>query len=153
MRGYGMARWAMAMALAGLAVWCGPLSAAPQDSPAQASSQEATPSSASSRGAYLVEHVAMCGQCHTPRGLDGELDRSRWLEGSPVLIPNPFPERSWAYRAPGIGGLVGYTEEEAVRLLTTGVARDGQPADAPMPPFRMSQEDAQAVVDYLVSLR
>ena len=36
------------------------------------------------RGKYIVEDVAMCGTCHTPRLSNGELDRSRWLAGAPV---------------------------------------------------------------------
>ena len=36
------------------------------------------------RGKYLVEGVAMCGQCHTPRDSHGNLDRTRWLQGAPV---------------------------------------------------------------------
>src|SRR5271157_3162462 len=36
------------------------------------------------RGKYLVESVAVCGQCHTPRDSDGNPDRRRWLQGGPV---------------------------------------------------------------------
>src|SRR5271170_326525 len=36
------------------------------------------------RGKYLVESVAICGQCHTPRDGNGNLDRARWLQGAPV---------------------------------------------------------------------
>ena len=36
------------------------------------------------RGKYLVEGVAMCGQCHTPRDSEGHLDHSKWLQGAPV---------------------------------------------------------------------
>src|SRR5450755_2097206 len=36
------------------------------------------------RGKYIVESVAVCGQCHTPRDSNGNLDRARWLQGAPV---------------------------------------------------------------------
>ena len=36
------------------------------------------------RGKYIVERVAMCGQCHTPRDTDGTPERARWLQGAPV---------------------------------------------------------------------
>jgi mono/diheme cytochrome c family protein len=39
-----------------------------------------------------------------------------------------------------------------IRLLTTGVWRDGQRLRPPMPQFRMSREDAESVVAYLRSL-
>ena len=33
------------------------------------------------RGEYLVRSVAGCGECHTPRDAQGNLDRSQWLAG------------------------------------------------------------------------
>ena len=35
------------------------------------------------RGRYLVEALAHCAECHTPRNALGGLDRSRWLSGAP----------------------------------------------------------------------
>lgn len=35
------------------------------------------------RGRYLVEALAHCGECHTPRSALGGLDRSQWLAGAP----------------------------------------------------------------------
>jgi len=35
------------------------------------------------RGRYLVEALAHCGECHTPRGPLGGLDRANWLQGAP----------------------------------------------------------------------
>ncbi|MGH7899992.1 MAG: hypothetical protein ACREQQ_18700, partial [Candidatus Binatia bacterium] len=46
-----------------------------------AASQGAGSRAAIERGRYLVESVAMCQECHTPRDDKGELDRSRWLRG------------------------------------------------------------------------
>ena len=34
------------------------------------------------RGKYLVDHVLMCGVCHTPTGADGQPDMSKYLAGS-----------------------------------------------------------------------
>jgi hypothetical protein len=39
-----------------------------------------------------------------------------------------------------------------IKLLTTGIWRDGKPLRAPMPQFRMNRSDAEAVVAYLRSL-
>jgi mono/diheme cytochrome c family protein len=104
------------------------------------------------RGQYLVEHVAMCVQCHTPRNAQGELDRTRLLQGAPVPVPAPFPTLQWAFEAPRIAGLPGWLTEDAVRLLQTGRSARGYAPRPPMPPFRMTQEDAAAVVAYLKSL-
>lgn len=35
------------------------------------------------RGAYLVRHLGHCGECHTPRGQFGVLERDRALTGNP----------------------------------------------------------------------
>src|SRR5215470_17411771 len=104
------------------------------------------------RGQYLVEHVALCVQCHTPRNAQGELDRSRLLQGAPIPVPRPFPTSQWAFEAPRIAGLPGWMAEDAVRLLQTGRSAQGYAPRPPMPPFRMTQEDAAAVVAYLKSL-
>jgi len=35
------------------------------------------------RGRYLVEAMGHCGECHTPRGALGAMDRTAWLSGAP----------------------------------------------------------------------
>ena len=104
------------------------------------------------RGRYLVENIAMCGQCHTPRDGRGDLIRSQWLKGATIPVSNPLPDRLWADFAPRIAGLPQYSDDQALRLLTEGIARTGKPLRNPMPPFRMSGEDARDVVAYLRSL-
>src|ERR1017187_5324590 len=52
------------------------------------------------RGKYLVESVAVCGQCHTPRDSRGELDRSRWLQGAPVPWMPARPDSDWPLNPP-----------------------------------------------------
>ena len=54
------------------------------------------------RGRYLVEEVAKCPECHTPRNARGELDRGAWLEGAPIWIMPVSPMRNWADRAPAL---------------------------------------------------
>lgn len=106
-----------------------------------------------SRGKYIVEDVAMCVECHTPRDDKGRLIEGENLKGAPVPVKPPeYPQMKWALRAPDIAGMIGYTEQEGVRLLTSGETRDGRVPDPPMPPFRMSVRDAEAVVAYLKSL-
>jgi mono/diheme cytochrome c family protein len=43
------------------------------------------------RGEYLVRHVAMCVQCHTPRDPQGRLDETHLLQGASMPVPSPFP--------------------------------------------------------------
>jgi hypothetical protein len=106
------------------------------------------------RGKYLVLHVAMCVQCHTPRNDQGELDQSRLLQGAPVPIKSPFPSQTWAFEAPKIAGLPGgWTEADLIHLLQTGKGPRGRVPQPPMPPFRLSQADATAIAAYLKSLQ
>lgn len=111
-----------------------------------------TPPPDPAHGQYLVEDVAMCVQCHSPRTEGGTIIRSQLLEGAAIPVASP-PGEYWAIYAPRIAGLQQYSDEQALTLLTTGIARTGKPLRAPMPPFRMSPQDARDIIAYLRSLR
>ncbi len=73
----------------------------------------AAPTPKLERGRYIVEALAHCAECHTPRNALGGLQRGSWLGGAPNpegkgLIPNITP-----------GGLT-WTEAEIAEYLTTG---------------------------------
>ncbi len=106
-------------------------------------------------GRYLVDRVAQCPECHTPRDAGGGLVADQYLQGAPVPVKAPpFPSVRWAFQAPNIAGLTGYPDADEMNLLTTGIVlRTGQPPTPPMPRFRMTREDAQAVIAYLRSLK
>ena len=106
-----------------------------------------------SRGRYIVEDVAMCGTCHTPRLANGELDRSRWLAGAPVPYLPAQPVSHWPINAPRLAGTPPANDAGMITLLTTAVWIDGKPLDDPMPKFHMTRSDAEAVLAYLKSLR
>ncbi len=55
--------------------------------PARAQQTTARPANNNliARGKYLVENVAMCTQCHTPRDSSGKFDRTQWLQGGPLF--------------------------------------------------------------------
>lgn len=104
------------------------------------------------RGQYIVEGVAMCATCHTPRLADGQLDRSRWLAGAPVPYQPSQPTANWPMVAPRIAGQTPANMDGMVTLLTTGIWTDGKPLRDPMPKFKMTKADAEAVVAYLKSV-
>lgn len=104
------------------------------------------------RGKYIVEGVAMCGQCHTPRDSNGNLEQNHALEGAAVILGPPNPDPNWPLKAPRIGGNPPASDEDMVKLLTTGIWTDGKPLRFPMMPFRMNEADARAVVAYLKSM-
>ena len=104
-------------------------------------------------GKYIVEQVAMCVQCHTPRSQSGQLLLTRYLHGAPIPVAPPANlQIDWAYKAPAIAGLPGYTRQDGIKLLMEGITPDGRMPKAPMPKFRLTRTDAEAVVDYLKSI-
>ncbi|MBS0563420.1 MAG: cytochrome c [Proteobacteria bacterium] len=54
------------------------------------------------RGRYLVEGLGHCGECHTPRGPLGGMERDHWLAGAPIpgakgRFPNITPAKlTWS---------------------------------------------------------
>jgi len=101
------------------------------------------------RGRYLVERVAMCGECHSTRDQAGAIVPETRLHGGPLPVRVPWAA-DWPLQVPRIAGLPGYTDIEALRLLTEGaIKRNGSPARAPMPRFRMTAEDAADVIAFL----
>jgi mono/diheme cytochrome c family protein len=105
------------------------------------------------RGRYIVENVAMCELCHTPRDENGNVRKDRWLQGGPAQLRPSYPSPFWAIVEPKIGGGPPGSDADFIRLLTTGISRTGAPPNPPMPPFRMTRADAEAVLAYLKSLR
>jgi len=100
-------------------------------------------------GRYLVEHVAMCIECHSGRDARGGIVQSERFLGAPIPFAPPWPN-DWAMRAPRNRGLPGYTDELALRLLTEGaIGRNGEQLRPPMPRFRMSVQDAADVIAYM----
>jgi mono/diheme cytochrome c family protein len=103
-------------------------------------------------GRYLVEVVAKCPECHTPRKPDGELDGTAWLRGAPIWIRPVAPISNWADQAPALAGLPSFTEEQAERVLEDGTGPNGEALRPPMHIYHMSPPDARAIVAYLKSL-
>lgn len=121
------------------------------NSPAQA------PKSGIERGRYLVEHVSLCGDCHTPRNSIGVPNRSMYLAGASKKIgplgqavPNITPDKET-----GIGD---WKREDIVEVLLTGTKPDldniqGLMAEVIEHGYKsMTKEDTLAIADYLKSV-
>jgi mono/diheme cytochrome c family protein len=104
------------------------------------------------RGRYIVQQVGLCGDCHTPRDNKGMSVEANALEGAPILFKPTIPMPKWGEIAPPIAGLPGFTDDQAITFLTTGKDTSGKYAAPPMPPYRLSRSDAEAVVAYLRSV-
>lgn len=102
------------------------------------------------RGRYLVEGLAHCGECHTPRNALGGLDRSAWLSGA----PNP----SGKGRIPGITpAQLKWSEAELLEYLTSGFTPEydsagGKMADVVTNLAKLPESDRAAIVAYLQAL-
>ena len=105
------------------------------------------------RGKYLVEDIGACADCHTPMNEKGEFIKEKHLQGATLFFKPLVPVPNWADKSANIAGLPGWTDADAIKFFTTGLAANGLPARPPMPQYRYSQEDAKAVVAYLRSLK
>ncbi|QWP76571.1 c-type cytochrome [Lysobacter sp. K5869] len=102
------------------------------------------------RGEYLVETLGHCGECHSPRGWLGQVDRSRPLAGNdalgrvaaPDLTPQGLAQRGWdrtnlqAYLSRGLAAHAVASDEmlKVVNLSTS----------------RLNEDDIGAIATYLL---
>lgn len=109
------------------------------------------------RGAYLVQAVGYCDQCHTPRGRTGLLKKRHYMAGGAnpgksEVHPNLTPDME--------NGLGEWSVEDIVRFLSTGDKPDGTRADHEQvmeekiaDSYRwFSEADKVAIAEYLKSL-
>lgn len=105
------------------------------------------------RGRKLMEGIVACGNCHTPRGPQGQLLREKGLSGGfvivdapemRVVVPNITPDA-----ATGIGR---WTDAQLRKAIREGLRPDGSLIGPPMPIefYRhLSDADVDAIVAYL----
>jgi mono/diheme cytochrome c family protein len=107
------------------------------------------------RGAYVVQAMAHCGECHTPRDFTGGVEPSLFLSGNAngpdrMKIPNITPDK-----ATGIGS---WSHNQIVMFLQTGLMPNGDVAGSAMGEViangtgKMTDADREAVATYLESL-
>jgi len=106
------------------------------------------------RGAYLVQGLGHCNECHDARNSLGA------VSGQPPLSGGEMPAQNWY--APDLspqqnGGLQGWSRTDIVDLLKTGQSRHGA-AFGPMAEIitestqHLTDEDLQAIAVFLQSL-
>jgi mono/diheme cytochrome c family protein len=103
------------------------------------------------RGRYLTNHASLCIDCHTPHGPQGPL-MEQHLHGGPLPF-KPTIEMPWADVAPRLAGMVVFNEAHVRTLLTTGKRPDGSSPRPPMPPYRLNEADADAIIAYIKTLK
>ena len=108
------------------------------------------------RGKYLVEDVARCQECHTPKTETGEFDRSRWLKGATLVGVPSSPVADWHQKSPDITSTSAlwtrWGQDGFSKFLQTAKNPRGNKAGSPMPAYMLKAEDADAIAAYLKSL-
>lgn len=111
-----------------------------------ATGAHADPHSEVERGRYLATQLAGCAHCHT--GPDGRLS-GRSMGLSPAEKAAGLAESS----APIAGLPAGRTAADVAYLLQHAAWPGGAHPRAPMPPYTLHKEDADAITAYLASLK
>jgi mono/diheme cytochrome c family protein len=124
-----------------------------REKPAAAAQKSAAPAQSNiDHGRYLVEDVAMCEECHTPRDMNGNLDESRRLQGAQIWIMPVHSNPNWANNAPPLAGFGEYSDQQGEDVLERGIGPNGETIRQPMHIYHMNHADAQAIIAYLRSL-
>jgi len=105
------------------------------------------------RGRYLVESLAHCGECHTPRDISGGLKRAQWMGGAKSpdgkgSIPNISPHKT------GIGG---WSHQDIAYSLESGFTPEfdsfgSSMVDVQLNMAKLPASDREAIALYLKSL-
>ncbi len=122
-------------------------------SPKRTSSVNAPPAGATPEyGEYLANHVALCADCHTPRGgLQQTPDKHRLFAGT-NKPPTGFPRNPANLTPDPETGIGSWTETGFLNTLRTGVNPRGDSLHSFMPwreLRRMRDDDLRAIYRYL----
>lgn len=102
------------------------------------------------RGAYLVEGLAHCGECHTPRGLMFQRKQGEALSGGEV-----DGWKAWNITSDPETGIGSWTDADITSFLSTGHAKGHGPAGSAMREAvdlsfsKLPTADIKAIVAYL----
>ena len=109
------------------------------------------------RGGYLVNGIAGCGNCHTPKGPDGvDLPGRDLAGGGTIEIPNLFLARMPNITQDRDTGIGAWTDAQIALAIREGKRPDGRVIGPPMPIelYRHTADhDLAAIVAYLRTIR
>lgn len=109
------------------------------------------------RGQYLVDHVLVCGTCHTPNGADGKPDTTKYLAGSrnydftdgAGVVVSVYAENITSHNPEG---LATWSDEQIRTALTKGID-DEKVSIYPIMPYPeysiLTMADQDSVIQYL----
>jgi mono/diheme cytochrome c family protein len=109
------------------------------------------------RGEYLVDHVLVCGVCHTPNGSDGKPDPTKYLAGSRSYDFTDVDGTVVTVNAENLTshnpeGLATWSDEQVRTALTIGID-DEKKSLYPIMPYpeysNLTRMDVDSVIQYL----
>ena len=106
------------------------------------------------RGAYLVEVLGHCGECHTPRGWLGARDDDRRLAGT---VDGPEGEKVPNITPDPETGIASWSSQDVIRVLETGLLPDFDAVGGPMGEVvratsKLDPADRAAIAAYLATV-
>lgn len=104
-----------------------------------------------SRGQYLVEALAACDNCHTPRGPNGYDLSARFSGGSQTFTGKDYIARGSNITPDKETGVGGWSDDAVSAAIVAGVGDDGQLAPAmPSDSYRvLTDADRNAITAFL----
>lgn len=107
------------------------------------------------RGAYLVQALGHCGECHTPRNWLGARQEERSLAGT---VEGPEGEKVPNITPDPDTGLGRWSTQQVIRVLETGLLPDFDAVGGPMGEVvratsKLDPADRAAIAAYLESVR
>ena len=104
------------------------------------------------RGAYLMNGIVACGNCHNTRGPEGRFVEGMELAGGMVIAEKPFTALVPNITPDMATGIGAWSNAEIITAIRDGRRPDGSLIGPPMPfsQYRdMSDSDVKAIVAYL----
>jgi mono/diheme cytochrome c family protein len=104
-----------------------------------------------SRGQYLVEALAACDNCHTPRGPNGYDFSARFSGGSQTFAGDDYVVRGSNISPDKETGVGQWSDEALGAAIVAGVGKSGQLAPAmPSDSYRvLTRRDLDAIIAFL----
>ena len=118
----------------------------------------ANPDDQLKRGQYLVEAMGHCGECHTPRGTFGGLDKSQWLAGAVSAEVDGQGKRGIVPNiTSGEGGISSWSAGDIAYGLESGFTPDfdsmgGAMTDVIANTSKLEPADREAIAAYLKAI-
>jgi mono/diheme cytochrome c family protein len=105
------------------------------------------------RGAYLVEGLGHCAECHSTRNVFGAISEARRFAGG----PNPEGKGTVPNLTPDASGLKDWTRSDVEEVLASGLTPTGDSvgsnmADVVAHTSKLSASDRTAIAEYILSL-